>query len=149
MDYYNPPSVAGWEAYYQEPSFYRIWINSSTLQARTRFAQTMTSNNGVGLGNGGFGNFDYLAWISQLDGATDPNELIKGITELLLPLPLTEGQLTNLKEVLIPGLPDFEWTVEYGEYLNDPSDQDLAAAVETKLRNLFRAIFGLAEFQLV
>ncbi|MEL7160828.1 MAG: DUF1800 domain-containing protein, partial [Bacteroidota bacterium] len=52
MDYYNPPSVAGWEAYYQQPAYYRIWINSSTLQARTRFAQTMTSANGAGLGNG-------------------------------------------------------------------------------------------------
>lgn len=149
MDYYYPPSVAGWEAYYQEPSFYRIWINSSTLQARTRFAQTMTSSNGVGLGNGGFGNFDYLDWIKAIEGANDPNSLIRGITELLLPLSLSDSQLDRLKEVLIPGLPDFEWTVEYGEHLSNPNDQDLAVSVGAKLRNLFQAIFALAEFQLV
>ncbi|MEM9258445.1 MAG: DUF1800 domain-containing protein [Bacteroidota bacterium] len=149
MDYFNPPSVAGWEAYYQQPGFYRIWINSSTLQERTRFAQTMTSVNGVGLGNGGFGNYDFLAWIKQIDNATDPNVLIDSITELLLPLPLSDRQKANLKEALIPGLPDFEWTVEYGDHLANPNDRDIAAGVETKLRNLFRAVFGLAEFQLV
>ncbi len=149
MDYFNPPSVAGWEAYYQQPGFYRIWINSSTLQERTRFAQTMTSNNGVGLGENGFGNYDYLKWIEQIEDATDPVKLIKGIVELLLPIPLTEEQLTVLKEALIPGLPDFEWTVEYGNYLAAPSNRDIASSVAAKLRSLFRSVFGLAEFQLV
>ena len=31
MQYYNPPNVAGWKAYYQEPSYYQIWTNSVTL----------------------------------------------------------------------------------------------------------------------
>ena len=149
MDYFNPPSVAGWEAYYQQPGFYRIWINSSTLQERTRFARTMTQSNGVGLGNGVRGTYDYLSWITRIENATDPNALIRGITDLLVPLPLTDGQLANLKEALIPGLPDFEWTVEYGDYLENPNNQDNAASVAAKLRDLFRAVFSLAEFQLV
>ena len=69
--------------------------------------------------------------------------------ERLLPRPLSAGQLANLKETLIPGLPDFEWTVEYGDHLANPNDEDLAASVAAKLRDLFRAIFSLAEFQLV
>ena len=149
MDYFNPPSVAGWEAYYQEPSFYRIWINSSTLQERTRFTQTMTGINGFGVGDGVRATYDYLGWIAQIPNATEPNALIAGIVERLLPRPLSAGQLANLKETLIPGLPDFEWTVEYGEHLANPNDEDLAASVAAKLRDLFRAIFGLAEFQLV
>jgi uncharacterized protein (DUF1800 family) len=149
MDYFNPPSVAGWEAYYQAPSFSRIWINSSTLQERTRFARTMTSANGINAGENVRARYDYLSWIKQIPSATDPNDLISGITSYLLPRPLTEGQLANLKEVLIPGLPDFEWTVEYGDHLASPNDNDLAASVESKLRDLFLAIFSLAEFQLV
>ncbi len=149
MDYFSPPSVAGWEAYYQAPAFYRIWINSSTLQERTRFTQTMTSRNGLGLGDGARGKFDYLGWIKQIPNETDPNDLITGIVERLLPRTLTDGQLANLKEALIPGLPDFEWTVEYADHLNAPDDEDLAASVEAKLRDLFLAIFSLAEFQLV
>ncbi|MFT5997571.1 MAG: hypothetical protein ACI81P_000016 [Neolewinella sp.] len=149
MDYFDPPSVAGWEAYYQAPGFSRIWINSSTLQERTRFTQTMTSASGTGVGNGVRAKYDYLGWIKQLPNATDPNELIAGIIERLLPRSLTDGQLANLKEALIPGLPDFEWTVEYGDHISNPNDEDLAASVEAKLRDLFRAIFSLAEFQLV
>ncbi|SER17019.1 DUF1800 domain-containing protein [Neolewinella agarilytica] len=149
MEYFNPPSVAGWEAYYQEPSFYRIWINGSTLQERTRFTRTMTGINGFGVGDGVRATYDYLAWIAQIPNATEPNALITGIVERLLPRPLSAGQLANLKETLIPGLPDFEWTVEYGDHLANPNDEDLAASVAAKLRDLFRAVFSLAEFQLV
>ncbi|MEM9930087.1 MAG: DUF1800 domain-containing protein [Bacteroidota bacterium] len=149
MDYFSPPSVAGWEAYYQAPGFYRIWINSSTLQERTRFTRTVTNRTGFGLGDGIRATFDYLGWIKQIPNETDPNELIEGIVKLLLPRSLSEGQLANLKEALIPGLPDFEWTVEYAEHLASPQDEDLAASVEAKLRDLFRAVFSLAEFQLV
>jgi len=149
MDYFYPPSVAGWEAYYQEPGFYRIWINSSTLQERTRFTQTMTNANGFGVGDGVRATYDYLGWIAQIPEATEPNRLIDGIVQRLLPRPLTDGQLANLKETLIPGLPDFEWTVEYGAYLANPNDEDLANSVAAKLRDLFRAVFNLAEFQLV
>lgn len=149
MDYFDPPSVAGWEAYYQAPGFSRIWINSSTLQERTRFTQTMSSTNGFAVSGGARAKYDYLGWIKQIPNATDPNALITGAIELLLPRPLTDGQLANLKEALIPGLPDFEWTVEYGDHISNPNDEDLAASVEAKLRDLFRAIFSLAEFQLV
>lgn len=149
MDYFAPPSVAGWEAYYQAPGFYRIWINSSTLQERTRFTNTITSNNSFGVGDGQRARYDYLGWIKQFPGATDPNELIAGITAVLLPRPLTEGQRNNLKDALIAGLPDFEWTIEYGDHLSNPNDEDIATSVEAKLRDLFRAIFNLAEFQLV
>ena len=146
MDYFNPPSVAGWEAYYQAPGFYRIWINSSTLQERSRLTNQLLA----GFNQGGMRfDFDWLGWIEQIPNATDPNDLIQGITELLLPRDLTEGQLANLKEALIPGLPDFEWTVEYGIYLESPDDEDLRNSVLAKLRDLFRAVFNLAEFQLV
>ena len=149
QDYFYPPSVAGWEAYYQAPAYYRIWINSSTLQVRTRFTQTMTDAQGAGVGLGNRATYDYLSWITQVPNATDPNALIAGVTRLLLPQPLTPGQLANLKEVLIPGLPDFEWTVEYGDHLANPRDSALADSVHAKLRDLFRAIFSLAEYQLV
>jgi uncharacterized protein (DUF1800 family) len=149
LDYFNPPSVAGWEAYYQAPAFSRIWINSSTLQERTRFTLTMTNSNGVNIGNNFRGTYDYLGWIKDIPDAMDPNKLISGIVGLLLPRSLSDGQLANLKEALIPGLPDFEWTVEYGDHIANPNDDDLAASVEAKLRDLFRAVFSLAEFQLV
>jgi hypothetical protein len=61
---------------------------------------------------------------------------------------LSQAQLDNLKEVLIPGLPDFEWTVEYGLYLNEPTNEVYKGAVENRLKPLFAAIMALPEFQL-
>jgi hypothetical protein len=49
---------------------------------------------------------------------------------------------------LIPGLPDFEWTVEYGDYVNDPTNEDLAMGVENKLRNLLTAMLTMPEYYL-
>ena len=42
---------------------------------------------------------------------------------------LNDDQLFYLKDILIPGLPDFEWTVEYGAYLNDPTNDAKKMAV--------------------
>lgn len=144
MEYFNPPNVAGWKAYYQEPLYYRTWINATTLPLRMEFAGTLAT---TGFRIQGFPvQIDVLRYIAGIERATDPNNLIEELTRRFLPRPLTEGQKTALKEVLIPGLPDFEWTVEYGQYLADPENSNLAAAVETKLRLLFRTLLNLPEF---
>lgn len=146
QDVFEPPSVAGWKAYYQEPIFYRNWINSVTLTVR------MASSNGIAYGqimlfDRPFG-IDVIRAIEEIENATDPNALILSLTGTLLPWPLTQEQLDALKEVLIPGLPDFEWTVEYGLYLNEPTNETYRMAVENRLRPLFAAIMSLPEFQL-
>ena len=55
----------------------------------------------------------------------------------------------QLKDVLIPGLPDFEWTVEYSDYLADPSNQALEESVENKLKSLFSVMVRMSEFQIM
>lgn len=146
MDYYNVPSVAGWKAYFQAPQFYRFWINASTLQLRTGLVNTFALDrimvNGYPFG------YDPLTFIEQLDNRLNPNALIEGLSALLHPQPLTDVQKTALKDVLIPGLPDFEWTLEYDNYLQDPENPEKAMAVESKLRQLTRALLSLAEFHL-
>jgi uncharacterized protein (DUF1800 family) len=146
QDVFTPPSVAGWKAYYQEPIYYRNWINSVTLTVRVA-AVTGIASGQIMIFDRPFG-IDVLSAIANIENSLDPNVLIQKLTELLLPWPLTQSQLDNLKEVLIPGLPDFEWTVEYGLYLNDPSNETIKLVVETRLRLLFNAIMSLPEFQL-
>ncbi|RMG80870.1 MAG: DUF1800 domain-containing protein [Bacteroidetes bacterium] len=146
MEYYNPPSVAGWKAYYQEPSFYRIWINSVTLPLRQELSNLMVFE---GIAQGGFRmRIDTLKFAESLDNPFDPNELIREFAAILFPQPITESQVGFLKEILIPGLPDFEWTVEYGEYVADPTDPDKKMAVENKLKALIGAMMSMPEFYL-
>ncbi|GAB4255270.1 MAG: hypothetical protein Kow0027_21900 [Saprospiraceae bacterium] len=146
MVYFTPPSVAGWKAWYQEPSFYRTWINSATLNVRQNYTARI-ANSGY-TGAGGVAKLDVLSFVASLDDPFDPNSLISEIASILFPQPISQEQKDALKGVLIPGLPDFEWTVEYSDYVNNPGDPNLEAAVEDKLRNLLTAMLSMPEFYL-
>ncbi len=146
MNYYEPPNVAGWKAYYQEPLFYRTWITAATLPLRQAYTNAIVS--GQAKVRNTVLTMDTLKIISQLDNADDPNELIKGLTSFLFPQPLTENQYTFLKSILIPGLPDFEWTVEYNLHLNDPTNEEIKNAVDLKLRKLLLNMLTMPEYYL-
>jgi uncharacterized protein (DUF1800 family) len=146
MEYMDVPQVSGWKAYFQPPQFYRFWINASTLQIRMGLANLIST--GPLMVNGYPFTFDPFALVAEVSNPTDPNVVVEEFSRLLHPQPLTDQQKTALKDVLIPGLPDFEWTIEYGEYAADPENEELAKAVSIKLRQLIRAMISLAEFHL-
>ncbi len=146
QEMFDPPSVAGWKAYYQDPVFYRNWINSVTLPIRRALSDGMAYGL-ISLFDQRWG-IDTLKLADKVPSGEDPNVLIKALVDVALPWPLTQSQLDSLKEVLIPGLPDFEWTIEYGAYKLDPTNESKKTAVETRLKLLFSAILSLPEFQL-
>lgn len=140
------PSVAGWPAYYQEPSYYRIWINSVTLPLRQNITDGVAW---TGFNVGGFVNaVDALQLVNDLIDPYDPNKVIEEFALLLFPNGVTANQIDFLKEALIFGLPDFEWTTEYANYIADPADEELANAVALKVRNLLSTMMKLSEFYL-
>lgn len=145
MSHFNAPSVAGWKAYYQPPLFYRTWINSTTLSNRLFFSSLMLQgieNDELNL------QTDLLKLIETFESASDPNALIDYLVSHLLPKEITEGQKNYLKSILIPGLPDFEWTLEYDLYLSNPENAEMKMAVENRLKGMMYALLSLPEFQL-
>lgn len=146
MELLNPPSVAGWKAYYQDPAYNRIWINSVTLPIRLSYTDVF-STIGLGVGDRKL-QIDVFGLLSELPDALDPNEMIRDLAWPIFPVPLTDGQVDFLKEVLIPGLPDEEWTIEYSAYLNNPGNAAIKAAVELKLRLMMRTMLSFAEYHL-
>lgn len=146
QEYYALPSVAGWKAYYQEPVYYRDWISSATLGVRMDFTRIMITE-GYQVA-GARQQVDVLKVAAGIEMAEDPNVLIATLAKILYPQPLTQGQLDFLKEVLLPGLPDYEWTTEYGEYINNPNDPGAAAAVRAKLEDLLVTMLSMPEFYL-
>ena len=146
MSYFDPPSVAGWKAYYQEPLFYRIWISSVTLRNRQNITEAVSSGQ---IRIAGFSvTVDLIDYISTFDDPHDPNTLINEFVANLFPQPISQEQSAFLKEILIPGLPDFEWTVEYELYLNDPNNEETRQSVDQKLRNFFSALLKMPEYYL-
>ena len=147
MEYMNPPNVAGWPAYYQLPRYHAYWISSVTLPTRQNTVSLYNKNRGY-LSSGFRTLIQPLELLDYISDPLDPNVLIAEWAELLLPQALEQTQLDFLKEVLIPGLPDYEWTLEYRSYLRDPADQELKASVLSKLRDLIDTMMNLAEFHL-
>ena len=141
----SPPNVAGWSAYYQEPQFYELWINSVTLPSRNQFVDAMV--NGVRRSGRTMG-LDPLAFVPKVSDPFDPNVFITELAQLVFPQTITESQHSFLKNVLLPGLPDYEWSLEYGGYLANPEDKDLKNAVTARLQALLRTMFAMAEFHL-
>ncbi len=149
---YDHPDVAGWKAYYQEPLFDRVWVNNVMLPKRQAFMEALVKGGTVNVGGS---NVNFVAIIPVLlitigiTNASDPNVLIDTFAERMFNYPITTAQRTALKDFLIPGLPDFEWTVEYNSLLANPTDTALQQSVNLKLQNLVAAMCQMAEFQIM
>ena len=147
MLYFEPPNVAGWKAYYQKPAYYQTWISSATLAPRMQHTDQLATT-GIVFRGQRF-QIDVLAIASTIENGINPNELIQGLAKILYPQALSEKQIIALKEILIPGLPDFEWTVEYSDYLTDPTNDDLRTSIKNRLRALFKAMLAMPEYYLM
>ena len=149
MVMYYPPSVAGWKAFYQAPQYSKFWINGATLPVRMRYTDGITL--GFDLEIFPMGNFflgiDVIAFAASLNNPSDPNDLILEFSKILFPSPVNQEQLDALKDALIPGLPDFEWTVEYTDFVN--GNTTLEESVKLKLKLLISTMLKMPEFYLI
>jgi hypothetical protein len=81
--------------------------------------------------------------------AGDIIALVMGLAERMFNYPISGVQLTAPKNIVLQGLPDFEWTVEYAAYVADPGNDALRVPVENKLRRLLSVMMGMSEFQVM
>ena len=149
MKHYDIPQVAGWLAYYRHPLFYRNWINATTLPRRNSILEDLLAGGVFPFeANGSPMKVDILSFFASIGNPLDPNELINKTAALLFPKPLPPNRVASLKQILLPGLPDYEWGVEFGTYLDNPNNSDLASSVTTKLTRLLLAMLKMPHFNL-
>ncbi len=145
MDIGDPPNVAGWPAYYQEPQFYENWINSDTIAKRTQFSDTMID---VGFKkNGKTIIVDVIAFANLVSDPSDSTILINEFAQILFPIPITENQKLDLQEILIPGLPAYEWAIEWNNYIANPTQANIDI-VSARLKSLLKFMMAMAEYHL-
>jgi hypothetical protein len=149
MEVGNPPNVAGWSAYYQEPVFYELWINSDTLPRRVQLTDKLIGSKGFTYGlDKTVAIVDVMALAKATSKPGTVATLIAELADLHFPITVTDVQLKYLKDTMLAGLPDYEWTVEWDEHIAAPDDVKLRAPLETRLRALLRAMMQMAEYQL-
>ncbi|HTR99003.1 MAG TPA: DUF1800 domain-containing protein, partial [Bacteroidota bacterium] len=83
-----------------------------------------------------------------LSDPTDPNVIVNETAQYLFAVTPTANQAAFLKDTLLPGLPDYEWTTEWAAYLGDPTNAARISAVSGKLKALLALMMEMPEFQL-
>lgn len=143
MEVFDQPSVFGWRPYY-DTDFYELWINSTTLALRGSFTDTIVKGNAkmkINIGS--------LDKVKKVSNPSDPVILVNELTANLFSFDLTATQKNYIiDEVLIPGLPRYEWGLEWNTYMSDPTNTAKMNAVKMKVDNMFTYLLRLAEFQM-
>jgi len=147
QNFADPPNVSGWPSYYQSPQFYELWINSDTLPKRNQFTDTMISGY---IRGGQTLKIDPIAFAKQTSNPGDPNILIDDSLAILYRVPLSAASKATIKtNILLTGqTSDYYWSIAWNAYLANPTDPMAYRAVYNRLRDLYRYLMNLAEYQL-
>ena len=149
---FNHPDVAGWKAYYQEPLYYKTWVNNFLLPKRLDYCRIIVTGGTLVIDENNYivpPLVPVLEIAASITNSENPNTLITELSNQLFNYDINQDQKDSLKDILIPGLPDVEWTIEYNEYLADPSDAAIRISVQNKLRNLIGTMVQMSEFQIM
>jgi hypothetical protein len=148
QDLGDPPNVAGWPAYYEDPQFYEIWINSDSLPKRNSACDGLIY---IGSVKNGFKlMIDCIAFATQFANPENPNLLLDQILTLLYPMAISIDSKTFMKNsFLLSGqTSDYYWTDAWNTYLLDTNNVANKAAINTRLQALLKYVMGQAEYQL-
>jgi len=149
MNLGNPPSVAGWPAYYQAPKYHQWWVNSATLGYRRSLVDTFSSPEGVAC-NGPIIRFDFLPLVSQFEHPENADKLVDEAVQLLCAVSINEAEKGKLRSGLLSSLQsEHYWTDAWNKYTANKEDMMAKSVVDTRLRTLFIKIMHMPEFQMM
>ena len=144
---HDPPNVSGMPAYYQEPLFHEIWINSDSLPKRNQFTDTMI-NTGYSQNNIRV-QFNCVEFVKTLSNPGNPNDLIEEALSIFFRNDLSLQSKSQIKtQILLSGQQwDYYWTNAWTAYEASPTTANFNT-VNTRLKSLFQYFFNLSEYQL-
>lgn len=150
MDIMNPPNVAGWPAYWQEPVYHRIWINADTLQKRVKYCTDLAVDklrlDEMDYGSGA--EIDAIEAAKMSDTPDDAGAMIADLCRYIFAVPVSAGQQAVLKDQLLAGSPDAMWANEWSAMIADPDNETKTQPVITRLRRMLKYMLSMAEYQL-
>jgi uncharacterized protein (DUF1800 family) len=145
------PTVSGYKAYYQKPTYYQNWINSNNLQKRDAFINKMLSytiQGNIKL------QIDVVAYVKLFPLATQqtPDLLIDTCIKYLLPKDIDitfKNDVLKKTSLLNNQGSDTYWTDAWNAHLAAPSDASKLKIVTDRLKAMFTTLLKLAEYQLM
>ena len=143
----DPPDVAGWKAFYQAPQFHETWINTDTYPRRNLFTDTMITSGYI---RGGQKiAIDPVAFTKKFPNPSDPNILMNDALRILFRIDLSSASKSALKKQILLSNQDqdYYWTNAWNAYISNPNNANYQV-VYTRLRDLYKYLMDLAEYQL-
>ena len=129
---FQPPDVAGWPSYYQEPMHYELWVNSNSLPKRADFTDGLVNDSVI----------DVRSFANYSSNPADPDQLVDDVTALMLRYPLSINSKGYVKRrFLLNNTTDNTiWTNAWNSNNN--------AVINPALQELFKFLMNLPEFHL-
>ncbi len=145
----DPPNVAGWPAYYQEPQFHELWINTNTLPARNLFSDLLCT---AGFSNSGYKVvLDTVKYTATIDNsiASDPDLLVQEVIDRHYSEDVSQNVKDHLKDYLLSGQQtNSYWTDAWMAYRADPTNNTKYTTVASRLKLMYIYLMDLSEYQL-
>ncbi|AJR04888.1 DUF1800 domain-containing protein [Siansivirga zeaxanthinifaciens] len=147
MDFFNPDSVAGYPAHYQEPDFDRLWFSSNTLISRYKLIESLILGKNTITSGNIFVKLDTVLFVkNNILNPSNPNDLVTEIANLLYPESIDTDRTNYFKGFLVDaGFPDYYWTGAWSDYISTNDN----TTVKVRLDALITAMINAAEFQLM
>ncbi len=142
----EPPSVAGWQAYYQQPLMYRMWLNSVTIQLRQKITDGAVYIGLRNRDNQTANTFDPIEMAKKSGDPGNDSALIDYFTNFFYPVPISDGKREQIRKTLVPdGSPSYVWNYRWAEYEANPDDETKQQTVSFMLLNFFSTVLASAE----
>ena len=122
QELFDPPNVAGWPGYH-------TWMSTGSLPIRWENASKMIN------GGEGYTSLNLVSLAQQMSNPDDPYLLTRELADYFLPQTLSEDDYQELTEVLLDGIPDYEWDIT-------------GQGTGERLRGFLTYLVQLPEFQL-
>ncbi len=147
INFYDPPDVAGYPAYFQPPSYNRNWITPTNLAFR--YYLILPLLDGVkNPENELLFRLDILYWVENSGNISNPSDastLVNELSGYLFVSELPPERLDFfLSSIFLDGFPAYYWTNEWNNYLSSGND----GVVRFLLTKLLVALVQSPEMQL-
>jgi uncharacterized protein (DUF1800 family) len=132
MDLFQPPDVAGYTPYVQDPMNYELWVNSNSLPRRADYTDALVNGNVI----------DVRAFANYSTNPADPDQLVSDVSSLLLRYPLSDNSKNYIKRnfLLNNSADNTIWTNAW--------NNNNTTVIKDSLDKMFRFIMNLPEFHL-
>ncbi len=143
LELFEPVDVAGYDPYFQVPSYHRYWISANYLANRYKFAELLI--NGFSSGGTSLLKLDVLPFVeAKATQASDPALLVQDLVEWLIPITIDQARFDYFKDDILLNSGAIDWTNEWNTYQSTSNN----TLVKAQLELLVKSIMQSPEYQL-